>query len=199
MKTPKYSVFTVFAEWTTLRCIVRPPPLLYRIPRPVSASFARLPPRPHHTAHRLPNRPHCTRSSKHQIIQGEEPHLRKTWPSTAPPNAGPSTHDPISPTTLPAPMPVSTPSLPKAQFGQRTAYCMGLRARIAPAHKQRARTTSNTIATHINSHRALGFRVSRSAGTCRAIWSAPGRFLRPRLSPSCENLQCNAQERPNRG
>ena len=46
----------------------------------------------------------------------QESHLRKTWPSTAPPNAGPRTHDPISPTTLPTPMPVSTPSLPKAQF-----------------------------------------------------------------------------------
>jgi hypothetical protein len=81
-----------------------------------SGSFAVVPARPPHAAHRLPNCPHCTRSSKHQIIQGEESHLRKTWPSTAPPNAGPSTHDPISPTTLPAPMPVSTPSLPKAQF-----------------------------------------------------------------------------------
>ena len=33
------------------------------------SSFARLPARPPHTAHRLPNRPHYTRSSKHQIIQ----------------------------------------------------------------------------------------------------------------------------------
>ena len=64
MKTPvvQFSPFSQF--WTTLRCIVRPPPLLCRTPGPVSASFARLPPRPARGVHRLPTCPHCTRSRK---------------------------------------------------------------------------------------------------------------------------------------
>jgi hypothetical protein len=71
-----------------LRCIVRPPPLLYRIPGSVSASFARLPACHPHATHRLPCRPHCTRSNKHQIIsesnfpteQTSRPEQRFVWP-----------------------------------------------------------------------------------------------------------------------
>jgi hypothetical protein len=70
MKTPRYSVFTVFAVLDDFEMHSSPPPPFsvashYRS----HSSFARLPARPPHTAHRLPNRPHCTRSSKHQIIQ----------------------------------------------------------------------------------------------------------------------------------
>ena len=181
-----------------MRSISCPAPHLSRIPRPVRRAVRRVSrhvtPMPRIVCHAVRT---VRGAANTKSFSCQESHQRKTWPSTAPPNAGPRTHDPISPTTLPTPMPVSTPTAvacPRRNSSQRTAYCMGLRARIAPAHKQRARTTSNTIATHIDSRRALGFRVSRSTSWCKTIWSAPGRLLRSRLSSTCKNLSSSAHE-----
>ena len=69
MKTPKYSVFTVFAVLDDFEMHSSPPPRISLASHDQSdAPYAGLPARPPHVAHRLPCRPHCTRSSKHQII-----------------------------------------------------------------------------------------------------------------------------------